>query len=206
MQNQNQQNYQESNQMQPQMNHAGHEMFMGHEAIGGLISGMEQTLLYEQHIQDPELKTIMQRQKDFQTQLYNTIIDTWKTGQDPSTPTQSYEMTQNNNVMYGMTPSQPKSPAQSVNEINDECISGFMMGSLKSCATSFASAALETTNPVLRRVFADSIPNIIEMAYEVFLYQNKHQYYQVPQLKQEDMQNYINGFAPIQGGNGNMMQ
>ncbi|HEX6594725.1 MAG TPA: spore coat protein, partial [Bacillota bacterium] len=39
-----------------------------------------------------------------------------------------------------------------------------------------------------------------EMAYEVFLYQNKHHYYQVPQLQQQDMQELINSFAPIQGG------
>ncbi|WP_407058513.1 spore coat protein [Paracerasibacillus soli] len=78
--------------------------------------------------------------------------------------------------------------------------SGFMMGGLKSCATAFTDAALESTNPVLRRIFADSIPNIIEMAYELFLYSNKKQYYQVPQLTQQDTQNYVNGFAPIQGG------
>lgn len=200
MQNQQSQNFQQSNQMSPQMNHGGHEMFDAHEAIGGLVGAMEQSLFYEQHIQDPELKTMLQRQKAFKTQLYNTIVDTLKSGQDPSTPTQVYEMNENNDVTYGMAPSQPKTPAQSMNEINDECITNFMMGSLKSCASAFTMAGLEATNPVLRRVFADSIPNIIEMAYEVFLYQNKHQYYQVPQLKQQDMQNYINAFAPIQGG------
>src|SRR5699024_2985993 len=120
--------FQGSNQMQPQMNHGGHEMFMGHEAISNLISGMEQALLYEQHIQDPELKTMAERHKAFQTQLYNTIVDTWKTGQDPNTPTQNDEMTQYNHVMFVMTASQPKSHVQSVSENNYECISGYMMG------------------------------------------------------------------------------
>src|SRR5699024_11757362 len=92
------------------------------------------------HIQDNELKTIAHSHKERQTKINNCIVDTWITGQDPNTPIQNYQMTQNNNVMFGMTPSQPKSPAQSVNEINDECISGYMMGSLKACATSFASA------------------------------------------------------------------
>lgn len=200
------QNFQYSNQMAPQMNHGGHELLDAHEAIGGLIGNMEQALFYEQHIQDPELKAMLQRQKAFQTQLYNTIVDTLQTGQDPSVPTQTYQMNEPNDVTYGMAPSQPKSPAQSVHEINDECITSFMMGGLKACASAFTTTALEATNPVLRRVLADSIPNVIEMAYEVFLYQNKHQYYQVPQLKQEDMQQYINGFSPMQGGQGNMMQ
>src|SRR5699024_5019568 len=93
---------------------------------------------------------------------------------------------------------QPKKPAQSINEINDECISGFMMGHLKSCASHFTTTALETSNPVLRRVFADSVPNLIELAYELYFYQNKNHYYQVPQLNNEDMQHYINAFAPAQ--------
>jgi spore coat protein CotF len=60
-------------------------------------------------------------------------------------------------------------------------------------------AALETTNAVVRRVLADSVPNFIEMAYEISLYQNKHHYYQVPQLAQQDMQQMANAFAPAQG-------
>jgi spore coat protein CotF len=60
-------------------------------------------------------------------------------------------------------------------------------------------SALETTNPVVRRVLADSVPNCIEMAYEISLYQNKHHYYQVPQLAQQDMQQMLNSFAPVQG-------
>ncbi|MYL57669.1 spore coat protein [Virgibacillus halodenitrificans] len=196
---QNTQNFKESTQMPTQQSHGGHEMFDAHEAISGLIGGMEQSLFYEQHIQDPELKTMMQKHKTFLTQLYNTIVETLKTGQEPSVKTQTYEMDLSNNVVYGMQPSQPKTPAQSVSEINDQCISGFMMGALKQKASTFTMTALEMTNPVLRRVFADSVPNMIEMAYEVFLYQNKNQYYQTPQLQPQDMQNYRNSFAPVQG-------
>jgi len=192
------QNMQNSTQMPDAMSHGGHEMFDAHEAIDGIVGSLEQCLLYEQHIKDPELKTIADNQRKFMTQMYNTIVETLKTGKQPSVKTQTYNMTQDNNVTYGMQATQPKTPAQSVNEINDACVSSFMMSNLKKSATSFTTTALETTNPVLRREFADSIPNLIEMAYEVFLYQNKHQYYQVPQLKQEDMQNYMNAFAPAQ--------
>ncbi len=185
--------------MPANISHGGHELFDAHEAISGLVGGMEQYMIYEQYVQDPQLKTMMNQHKTFLTQVYNTLVETLKTGNEPTVKTQTYNMASGNDVLYGMTPSQPKKPAQSVNEINDQCVSSFMMGCLKSSASAFTMAALESTNPVLRRVFADSVPNMIEMAYEVFLYQNKHQYYQVPQLKQEDMQNYINGFAPVQG-------
>lgn len=147
-----------------------------------------------------QLQDISQRQQTFLKQLYNTLVETLSTGQDPSVKTQTYHMDQSNDVVYGMQPTQPTTPSQSVQEIDDQCVSSYMLEALKSTASAFTMTALEATNPVLRRVFSDSIPNIIEMAYEVFLYQNKHQYYQVPQLQQQDMQELANSFAPIQGG------
>lgn len=176
----------------------GHELLDVHEAIDDLVGGMEQYVLYEQQVQDEELKQMIDRHKSFMQQIYNTIIETLKTGQDPSVPTQTYHMEQNNHVTYGIQPSAPKAPAQTAQEINDECICNFMLGSLKQISASFTTTAMEATNPVLRRIVADSIPNIIEMGYELFLYQNKKQYYQVPLLKEEDMQILKNSFAPIQ--------
>jgi spore coat protein CotF len=200
MQNQPQQFQNNMNQAQSQqMMQGGHEMFDSHEAISSLVGGLEHCLLYEPHIQDAELKTMMQKQKGSLQQLYNTLVETLKTGQEPSVKTQTYNITtQNIDVVYGKQPGQPSAPAQSAQEIDDKCISSFWMDHLKNCSSTFTKTALETTNPVLRRVFADSIPNLIEMAYEVFLYQNKNGYYQVPKLSQEDMQAYRNSFAPIQ--------
>nr|WP_319418013.1 spore coat protein [Virgibacillus necropolis] len=194
-----QQNQQGTSQMPPQASHGGHELFDAHEALSTLTGGLEQYLLYEQHIKSPELKTMQQRHRTFLTQLYNTIVETMKTGQEPTVKTQTYNMQQNNDVIYGMQPTAPKSPSQSVSQINDECVSGYMLGVMKSTASAFTMTSLEVTNPVLRRVFADSVPNIVEMAYEVFLFQNKNQYYQVPQLPPQDMQTIMNSFAPIQG-------
>ena len=71
--------------------------------------------------------------------------------------------------------------------LSDQGLSAYMLGNTKSLATLLAMTALEMTNPVLRRVIADSVPNFIELSYEIFLYQNKHRYYQVPQLMEQDM-------------------
>lgn len=196
-QQQNQQ-YQKSSQMPHQMSHGGHELIEAHESIGALVGALEHCVIYEQYIQDPELKQMMTSHRSYLTTLYNTMVETLKTGQEPTVKTQTYNMAVENNTLYGMQPTQPKQPAQSVNEINDACISGFLMGHMKACASGFTITALETSNPVLRRIFADSIPNFIEIAFELYLYQNKHHYYQVPQLKEADMQNYMNSFAPVQ--------
>lgn len=201
MQNQNPQTDQlkGTSQMPAHVSHGGHELFDTHEALSTLTGGLEQYMLYEQYIQSPELKKMHDRHRTFMTQLYNTIIETLKTGQEPAVKTQTYHMEQSNDVIYGMKPSAPKTPSQTVSQINDEHVSGYMLGITKATSSAFTMTALETTNPVLRRVFADSVPNMIEMAYEVFLFQNKNQYYQVPQLPQQDMETIMNSFAPAQG-------
>ena len=183
----------------PQMNHGGHEVFDVHEVLSGAISTMDQYMLLRQHVKDPELLDILDRQYQFMQDEYNITVDCFTTGQDPSKRTQSYKMKQGNDFVYGLQPSQPKKPAQSPTELTDACISGMMLGSAKSGASTKTMAACEVTNPVVRRVLADSVPNCIEMAYELSIYQNKHHYYQVPQLAQQDMQQLLNAYAPAQG-------
>ena len=181
--------------MQPNPNHGGHELFDAHEVLAGIINMLDQYQMYQQHIQDPELKDINQRQAAYVTQTYNTIVEAFSTGKKPAVPTQVYNMTQNNNVVYGVKPGQPKKPNMSVNELSDQGLSAYMLGNTKSLSSLLAMTAQEMTNPVLRRVIADSVPNFIELSYEIFLYQNKHGYYQVPQLMQQDMNIMLNSFA-----------
>jgi len=180
----------------PLMNHGGHELFDVHEALSTSVAGLNQSMLLRQHVKDPELLDILDRQYRFALDEYNITVEAFKTGQDPSQPTGSYKMKGGNDFVYGMKPAQPTKPIQSDSEISDEIISGYLLGASKASATAKTTAALETCNPVLRRVLADSIPNCIEMAYETAIYQNKHHYYQIPQLAQQDMQQLLNSFAP----------
>ena len=183
----------------PQLNHGGHEVIDLNEVLGAAVGTLNQYLMLRQHVKDPELLDILDRQYKFMQDEYNITVECFKTGQNPSHPTSKYMMNQGNDFVYGMKPSQPKKPFQSVSEINDEYISSCMLASCKSGASMKTMAALETTNPVVRRVLADSVPNCIEMGYELSIYQNKHHYYQVPQLAEQDMNTYRNAFAPVQG-------
>ncbi|MCM3691675.1 spore coat protein [Neobacillus niacini] len=183
----------------PQLNHGGHEVIDLSTVLGAAIGTMNSYMLLRQHVKDPELLDILDRQYKFIQDEYNITAECFKTGQNPSHPTSRYMMNQGNDFIYGMKPAQPKKPWQSVSEINDEYISSCMLASCKSSASMKTMAALETTNPVVRRVLADSIPNCIEMGYELSVYQNKHHYYQVPQLAEQDMNTYRNSFAPAQG-------
>lgn len=197
-QGQNHQNMQTGN-ISQQMNHGGHELFDVHEVLSCSVAGLNLKTILRPHVKDQELLNILNRQYAFALDEYNITVECFKTGKDPSHPTSTYKMQTGNDFIYGMKPSQPKKPMQNPNEITDEMISGFLLDSAKASATAKTTAALETTNPVVRRVLADSIPNCIEMAYELSIYQNKHHYYQVPQLDQQDMQALLNSFAPAQG-------
>lgn len=183
----------------PEMNHGGHELFDVHEVLSSKIGALNKMLIFRPQVKDPELLDIIDRQYRFALDEYNIVVEAFKTGKAPSHATKNYEMKLENDFIYGLKPSPPKSPMQPGAEITDAMISGFLLGSAKTASTGCASAALETCNPVLRRILADCIPNCIERAYELSLYQNKHHYYQVPQLAPNDMQSILNSFASNQG-------
>jgi spore coat protein CotF len=192
-------NMNQSQTMPAHMNHGGHEVFDLHEVLSGVINVLDQYMIFRQYVKDQELLDILDRQYQFILDQYNITAECFSTGKDPSHPTQSYKMKENNNVVYGLKPTPPKKPNQSMADLKDQGISGHMLGLIKSTASLLAMTALEVTNPVVRRVMADSIPNYIEMAYEIFLYQNRHHYYQVPQLSPQDMQQMTSSFIPSPG-------
>lgn len=194
--NQNQVNQNQSAQVPPKMNHGGHELFDCHEIIAGMINVMDQYMMFRSFMKDQELIGILDRQYTFIESQYNLIVEAFSTGQKPSSSTGVYKMTQSHDVTYGIKPSPPKKPNQSLSDIKEAGLSAHMLGLLKSEASLIGMAATEVTNPVVRRVLADTIPNYIEMAYEVFLYQNKHGYYQVPQLAAQDAQAMTQAYVP----------
>ncbi|WP_368506037.1 spore coat protein [Alkalihalophilus sp. As8PL] len=186
----------QSNQLPQTMSHGGHEVFDAHEILAGMINVMDQYMMFRSFMKDQELIDILDRQYQFLESQYNLAVDAFSTGSKPAAEsTDVYKMTQSNDVVFGLTPSQPKKPNRSISEVKEAGLSAHMLGLLKTTSSTMAMTAVEMTNPVLRRIMADTVPNMIEMAYEVFLYQNKHGYYQVPQLKQQDMQMMTQAFA-----------
>lgn len=185
----------QDNQMPLSNNHGAHELLDVHEVLGAMIGGLNQYVLLRDHVQDSELLSIMDRQYAFMLDEYNITMEAYKTGHDPKHPTRSYNMQIGNDTKYGITPSAPKKPMTSANEIDDAIISGFMLNCHKAGAKGKTAAALETTNPVVRRVLQDSVANCVEMAFEISLYQNKKGYYQVPQLAEPEMNAMLNMYG-----------
>jgi spore coat protein CotF len=196
-----QQQTQYSNQTQgtQQMNHGGHELFDMHEVLGCSIHVLDQFMIYRQFVQDQELLDILDRQYNFMLSQYNLTAECFTTGQKPSQETSTYMIKEMMQPIYGMKQMQPKKPNQSLADVNDAGISGFMIGLVKTHASLLTMSATEVTNPVVRRVLASQVQNFIEMAYEIFLYQNKNAYYQVPQMEASDMTKMLNTFVPAPG-------
>ncbi len=180
------------------MNHGAHEIMDVHEVLSAAIGALNQCVLMRDQIQDPELLGILDRQYAFMLDEYNTTREAYQTGQDPKHPTKTYNMQISNDVNYGLTAGEPKKPIQSANEVNDAILAGSLLAMHKAGAAGKTQAALESTNPVVRRVLQDSVPNCIEMAYEVSLFLNKRGIYQVPQLSQNDMNIMLNMYGPAE--------
>ena len=197
MQNQQNPNSQmkESASMSANKSHGAHEIMDVHETLSTIVGTIEHYKMYEPNIQCQQLKDILSNQSQFLGQLYNTMVDTYQSGTRPQQPTTTYNFELSNDVTYGLSPSQPTQPQQSPQQLNEQNFSSFMMGHIKACATACTTSALEATNPVMRRVLQDSVPNLCEMAYELFLYQNDRNYYQVPQFDDQTMTQLLNSFT-----------
>ncbi|OPH47790.1 spore gernimation protein GerQ [Paenibacillus ferrarius] len=191
--------YNNAQQGEHYMNHGGHEVFDLHEVLACTINVLDQFMIFRQFVQDPELLDILDRQYNFTLFHYNLTAECFATGQKPSHETGTYLIRNLSQPIYGIKPTQPKKPNQSLADVKDAGISAHMLGLVKTHASLLTMTAVEVTNPAVRRVLASQVQNYIEMAYEIFLYQNRNTYYQVPRLEISDMQKMLNTFVPAQG-------
>ncbi|WP_433945598.1 spore coat protein [Paenibacillus sp. SN-8-1] len=189
----------------PQFNRGGHEIFEAHEIIQCTINLLDNYTIYRSFVKDQELMGILDRQSAYIRTQYDLTVECFKSGQKPSQETEPYLIPQMKQPVYGMQQQgQAKKPAASQAEINDAVISTLMLNIVKPHASALARSATEVVNPVVRRVLASQSQNFVEMAYELFEYQNVRGYYQLPQLPGQDMHAMLNEFAPSMGGNQGM--
>lgn len=192
----NQTDYTASKSLQPVQNHGAHEMFDVQESLKSLIGVQNQFTYWKDQIKDGQLKQLVDRQHLFVIDMYNTLLDTFQTGAAPANVTYPYEMKLTHDFSYGIKQQTPLAPMEAPTAVNDAFISSTLLGTIKSCATHCTTAALETTNPVVRRVLADSVPNLIELGYELSIYQNQNHVYQVPLMPENDAQVIRQNFQP----------
>ncbi len=170
-----------------------------------MINVLDQFMIFRTFMTDQELISLLDRQYAFIESQYNVLAEAFSTGQKPSASTGVYNMQLSHDVQFGITPSQPKKPNRTISEVKEAGLSAYA-GLIKSQASLMGMAASEITNPIVRRIVADTVPNFIELAYEIFLYQNKHSYYQVPQLSPSDAEKMVHSYQPVNGQPATMPQ
>ncbi|GGF88551.1 spore coat protein F-like protein YhcQ [Paenibacillus albidus] len=181
------------------LNHGAHEMFDVHEVLSCQIDVLNSYMMLRAFVKDQELLDILDRQYNFMLEHYNLTCQCFKTGQKPARETGTYIIPNMTQPVYGFQPAEPSKPNQSMADVKDAGISSLMLGHIKSHASLLAIASSEVTNPTLRRVLSAQVQEFVEMAYELFLYQNKNAYYQVPQLQTSVMQQMLDAYVPAAG-------
>lgn len=160
-----------------------HETLELHEVLTDTIDGINQFQLYRQHVKDPQLASIMDKQLTFMAQEYNNLVQAMN--QKGMTNAIPYRAPRNFSPVYGLRHPGSQTPNLSANEMDDQDISSSMMGCHKATATMRMRAALECANPEIRHFMQQAAINSSEQAYEVWQYMNQKGFHHVPTLKDQ---------------------
>ncbi|WP_018130947.1 spore coat protein [Effusibacillus pohliae] len=180
-------------------NLGAHEVMELHEVLTDAIDGINQFQLYRPHVQDPQLRQILDKQIQFMTQEYNSIVQALQQqGAGQAVP---YRTPRQANVQYGLQNPATVTPNASANQMDDRDVASGMLGCHKASACTRMVAALEFANPQLRRMVQQSAVNCAEQAYEVWQYMNQKGYYQVPTMQQTTTNTMLHTYGAAPMGN-----
>ncbi len=172
-----------------------------HEVLCETINCINTFQLFQQHVTDPSLRQILDRQLDFLNNEYSNMVNTLHTqGRSQAVP---YRAQKGGTPKYGLRQPAPEAPNASVQQLDDRDIAACMLSSAKCSATTRMHAALECADPTLRNMLLQAAQNSAEMAYETWNFMNQKGYYQVPTMMPQTTQTMINVYQP--GTENNLM-
>lgn len=189
-------------------NIGAHELLEMHEVLENAIDGINQFELLRPHAKDVQLVQMIDRQLQFMTNEYNSMVNLLHSkGLNQAIPQRtplSYQAQEHGTPKYGLRQPAPEAPKTSVSQLSDRDVSSEMLGCKKAAASLRMHAALECADPALRQMMIQGAMNCAEMAYEVWSYMNQKGYYQVPTLKDMTTQTMINVYQPMNTGTATM--
>lgn len=181
-----------------------HEVMEVHEVLCNAINAIHQCQLYRPHIKDQNLAAMMDKQMQFMTMEYNSLVQAVNQG-GIITGGKPYPASYNYSPTYGLRNPAPHSPSMMPTQLTDRDIASGLLGIHKSGSMFKMLAALECADPNLRRLIQQGAMNCAEQAYEVWQYMNQQGYYQVPTMKQMTTETILNTYAPANMGNMNQL-
>ncbi|BCJ87196.1 spore coat protein [Effusibacillus dendaii] len=174
-----------------------HETMELHEVLNEMINANNVMHLYREHIKDPQLHQMLDRQLNFMTQEYNNLLQV--ANQRGMTQAVPYRAMKNMSPQMGLRNPETRTPV-GVDQLDDRDIAFGMLSCHKASACRQMMAALEFADPQLRRMIQQGAINCSEQAYEVFQYMNQKGWYQVPTMQENTTHTLMHAYGPSTHG------
>jgi spore coat protein CotF len=176
-------------------NLGAHEVMELHEILSETVTGINTAQLYNEHCQDPQLKGLVNKQLEFMTNEYNSMVNTISQhGFQEAVP---YRVSNNYSPTYGLRNPSSQTPNMSASHVDDQDVASALLGIHKTSASKRMTGSLECSNPQLRRMLVQGAINCADQAYDVWQYMNSKGYYQVPTMQQNTTDTLINTYQPM---------
>jgi spore coat protein CotF len=177
-----------------------HETMEMHEVLMEKINMINHFNLYAKQVKHPQLQDMIMRHQQEEIMSYNEIVSfTRGNGQfNPIPPNTLIRGISNQQIQYGLN-NPPQFTPQADADFNDMEIAIAMLLCHKNGARNGTWATLECADPNLRRALLNSAVTCTHQAYEVFLFMNEQGMYQVPTLKSQTAQNFLQSYQPASG-------
>lgn len=188
-----------------------HEVLDLHEILSDCINGLNTMQLYRPYAKDPQLQSMMNNHMQMMTMEYNNLVQTaHKLGGSEAMPVRGQkhltqggmqmnqggmQMNQNFQPMYGLHQPQTQTPNASYDQVDDADVAQYMLSCHKHSASMKMKATLEMAHPVLRQMMMTGANRAADMAYECFQYANQKGYYQIPTLKDQTMNTFLDAYG-----------
>jgi spore coat protein CotF len=173
-----------------------YEIMELHGVLTNTIDGINQLQLYRCHVQDAQLRSILDNQVNFMAQEYNNMVQTVQ--QQSKSEAIPYRKIKNVAPEYGLRNPGPNAPNISADEMDDKDVASGALGMHKASAMLKMGASLEFADPTLRRMLQQSAINCSEQSFEVWNYMNQKGMYQIPTMLPMTTSTIINSFDMAQ--------
>ncbi|WP_123042477.1 spore coat protein [Cohnella candidum] len=179
------------------MQFGAHETMEVHECLMDKINQIAHFNLYASQARDPRLQDMIARHRHTAIMSYNELVHLTQgnTRFQPIMSNPSMQGMGGQQVQYGLH-NPPQMSPQTDAKFSDQEIAAAMLICHKNGAKNATWAALECADPNLRRAIQNSAMACMNFAYEVFLLMNEQGQYQVPTLKDQTAQTFMQSYQP----------
>jgi spore coat protein CotF len=158
---------------------AAHELQDLHELTMSCVNSITNMAYFKQHIQDQELKSIVEQHFPYHVRDYNKKVEYLSNAKGSQAP---FPVPDINQTLQSYTTSPantypPVTPRTTVQDFNDREMATAYLLTLKRAGREYAWATMEMSNPEIRQFLQDAFVMSSNHAYDMWQWMVKHGYY-----------------------------